>query len=88
MYTKAVALFLTVLFCATAAAAGPVTPRQKRDCKTDYDRFCSAHSLESPGLRTCMRKVRFQLTDRCVDALVADGEISPAMGQKLKSKTQ
>jgi hypothetical protein len=86
MYTKAAALFLTIVLGATAVYAGPITPRQKRDCKTDYDRYCSAHSLESPTLRACMRKVRFQLTDRCVDALVADGEITPAMGQKLKSK--
>ncbi|MFD0985948.1 hypothetical protein [Methyloligella solikamskensis] len=86
MYTKAFALFLTVLFGASAVYAGPVTPRQKRDCKTDYERHCSSHSIESQGLRACMRKVRFQLSDRCVNALVADGEITPAMGQKLKSK--
>lgn len=86
MYVKAVALFLTVLIGASAAYAGPITPRQKRDCRADYDRHCSAHALEDPALRACFRKVRFQLTDRCVDALVADGEISPAMGRKLKSR--
>ncbi|XSG81902.1 MAG: hypothetical protein ACPW61_12630 [Methyloligella sp. ZOD6] len=88
MYTKAIAFFLTILIGATAAYAAPITPRQKRDCKVDYDRYCSSHNLESPGLRACMRKVRFQLSDRCVDALVAGGEISPAMGQKLKAKAQ
>ncbi|MEG6507926.1 hypothetical protein V6C03_02980 [Methyloligella sp. 2.7D] len=78
-------LMSAVLLLSFAGPANAVTDRQKRDCRTEYNKYCSAYDVESQGLRACMRKVRFQLSDRCIDALVAGGEVTPNMGAKLKA---
>ncbi|RUO98782.1 hypothetical protein [Hyphomicrobium sp.] len=47
-------------------------------CASDYYAHCSAYSPTSPQVRTCMRAVGAGLSKRCVDALVAAGEVSAA----------
>ena len=54
-----------------SAVAAPITERQKRDCRTDYQRFCSEYGLETEGLRACMSRSFKKLTNSCVAALVA-----------------
>ncbi len=57
-------------------------------CATDYYSHCSAYSLSSPQLRSCMRAVGTGLSKRCVDALVADGEVSSAEVSRRRGVSQ
>jgi len=45
-------------------------------CATDYYAHCSAYNPDSPQVRSCMRAVGNGLSKRCVNALVAAGEVS------------
>lgn len=45
-------------------------------CATDYYAHCSSYSPDSPQVRSCMRAVGSNLSKRCVNALVAAGEVS------------
>jgi hypothetical protein len=56
--------------------AGAVSPAVKVACLSDYLANCSAHSIGSPELRKCMRAVGTRLSTRCINALVAAGEVS------------
>lgn len=58
--------------------AGAVSPAVKVACLSDYLANCSAYSVGSPELRKCMRAVGTRLSTRCVNALVAAGEVSKA----------
>jgi uncharacterized protein with ACT and thioredoxin-like domain len=60
----------------TQAAA--VSPAVRVACLSDYLSNCSAHSVGSPELRKCMRAVGSRLSNRCINALVAAGEVSKA----------
>ena len=44
-------------------------------CERDYYRFCAKYSIGTPELRSCMLASRRALSRRCVDALVAAGEV-------------
>jgi hypothetical protein len=57
-------------------------------CATDYYAHCSAYSLGSPQLRSCMRAVGNGLSKRCVDALVASGEVSAAEVARRRGVSQ
>jgi hypothetical protein len=50
--------------------------RVKLACANDYYAHCSKFSPDSPEVRDCMRAVGENLSKRCVNALVADGEVS------------
>jgi hypothetical protein len=52
--------------------------RVKTACASDYYAHCSAYSLDSPQVRSCMRAVGKGLSKGCVSALVAAGEVSAA----------
>jgi len=72
---------LTMLAALSALAggnseAGAVSARVRMACAGDYFSYCSQHSLSSPGVRQCMRANGLRLSDRCVSALVAAGEVS------------
>jgi hypothetical protein len=56
-----------------AAAAGASV---ERACADDYFAYCSKHDPDSPGVRSCMRANGSKLSQRCVNALVAAGEVS------------
>ncbi|MGZ8410975.1 MAG: hypothetical protein ACXWVS_13830 [Hyphomicrobium sp.] len=56
--------------------AGAVSARVKMACAGDYFSYCSQHSPTSPAVRQCMRANGLKLSDRCVSALVAAGEVS------------
>ncbi len=58
--------------------AAAVSARVKMACAGDYFSFCSQHSPSSPAVRQCMRSHGLQLSKRCVNALVAAGEVSAA----------
>jgi hypothetical protein len=62
----------------TAHQANAFSLRVKMACASEYYANCSAYSLQSQEVRSCMRAVGAGLSVRCSDALVADGEVSAA----------
>lgn len=60
----------------SAHEALAVNLRVQLACATDYYAYCSAHSPDSPQVRSCMRAVGSNLSKRCINALVAAGEVS------------
>jgi hypothetical protein len=60
----------------TANDAFAVSLSVQLACATDYYAHCSAYSPDSPQVRSCMRSVGNGLSKRCVNALVAAGEVS------------
>ncbi len=59
---------------ATEAAA--VSLRVKLACASDYHALCSQYESGSPEVRTCMRAAGNRLSSRCLNALIAEGEVS------------
>lgn len=66
------ALTLPAAFAAGAAAASAGV---RSACADDYFAYCSNHDPDGPGVRQCMRKVGFRLSQACINALAAAGEI-------------
>ncbi len=81
-FTHAALLAATLIMFSTAA--GAVTERQKRDCKADYQRYCSAYGVGSEGLRACMSRSVKKLSNMCVVALVDAGDMTKAQADKLR----
>lgn len=63
---------------ANGSDAHAINARVKLACAGDYFSYCSQHSPSSPGVRQCMRANGLKLSNRCVNALVAAGEVSAA----------
>lgn len=61
---------------ANGSDAHAINARVKLACAGDYFSYCSQHSPSSPGVRQCMRANGLKLSNRCVNALVAAGEVS------------
>lgn len=68
------AVALTAL-AAWGSAASAYSARVNSACERDYYRFCAKYSVGTPELRSCMLASRRSLSRRCVDALVAAGEV-------------
>jgi hypothetical protein len=45
-------------------------------CASDYLTYCSSYDVDSPKVRSCMRSVGTKLSQGCINALVASGEVS------------
>ncbi|MGO9171296.1 MAG: hypothetical protein ACLP7P_04945 [Rhodomicrobium sp.] len=45
-------------------------------CAADYYAYCSKHDPDGPEVRACMRSNGHKLSQRCLRALVAAGEVS------------
>ena len=56
--------------------AGAVDQRVSSACASDYLAYCSQHDPDGPGTRRCMRANGLKLSQVCVNALVAAGEVS------------
>ena len=77
----------TAIACLSVTAANAaITQRVKNACRSEYYAFCSAHAVPSPGLRSCMRSVQKELSERCLKELVAAGEVSRAEVRKYNSR--
>ncbi|MFT3730760.1 MAG: hypothetical protein QM780_04930 [Hyphomicrobium sp.] len=63
-------------FVPMASNAFAISLKVQLACATDYYAHCSAYSPFGPQVRSCMRAVGNSLSKRCVDALVAAGEVS------------
>ena len=81
--TAAFAIFAVILTL-LPAKAGAVTERMKRDCRSDYTRYCKAYKLGSEGLRACMSRSIRKVSNRCISALVAGGEMTKAQADRLR----
>lgn len=66
------------LLAATAmtSEAGAVSARVKFACAKDYFAYCRQFRPDTPEVRRCMNAVGERLSSRCVNALVAAGEVS------------
>jgi hypothetical protein len=58
--------------------AQAVSLRTKLACVNDFRAYCSNHKVGSSELRQCMNTNGARLSSKCVQALIADGEISEA----------
>jgi hypothetical protein len=83
--TAMLAAFAVILALAPDTA-GAVTERMKRDCRTDYNRYCKKYVLGSEGLRACMSRSIRKVSKRCISALVAGGEMTQAQANRLRKK--
>ena len=63
-------------FVAIPDDANALSLRVKLACAADYRAHCSMHAVGSPGVRKCMRAVGRNLSQGCISALVAAGEVS------------
>lgn len=54
------------------AASGSV----ERACAADYFSYCSQYDPEGAATRSCMKANGARLSQRCVNALVAAGEVA------------
>jgi hypothetical protein len=57
-------------------SANAVSLRVKLACSRDYYALCSQYASDSPETRQCMRAAGNKLSPRCINALVAEGEVS------------
>ena len=62
--------------------AGAVSLAVKMACASDYYAHCSQHDPDSPGVRKCMRAVGKNLSQHCIGALVAAGEVPKSVVEK------
>jgi hypothetical protein len=67
---------LAVMAASPASAQHAYSVAVQKACASDYTQFCREYGIETEALRLCMDRVGQKLTKTCVDALVADGEIS------------
>jgi hypothetical protein len=59
-----------------SANAGAVDGRVRSACTSDYLTYCSQHDPDGSGTRRCMRANGPRLSQSCLNALVAAGEVS------------
>lgn len=67
---------------AVSSQAGATSLAVKMACASDYYANCSQHTPDSPGVRKCMRAVGKNLSQGCIGALVAAGEVSKSVVEK------
>jgi hypothetical protein len=69
-------------FAVSVNEASATSLAVKMACASDYYAHCSQHDPDSPGVRKCMRAVGRNLSQRCLGALVAAGEVSKSVIEK------
>lgn len=85
-YMTSVFAVSTVFLMLLPVAADAVTERQKRDCKADYNRYCKKYAVGSEGLRACMSRSIKKVSNRCISALVAGGDMTQAQANRIKKQ--
>jgi hypothetical protein len=91
MKLKSVAAALAafaLIFTLLPDTAGAVTERMKRDCRSDYNRYCKKYQLGTEGLRACMSRSIKRVSNRCISALVAGGEMTKAQAERVRRQKQ
>src|SRR5262252_4094131 len=69
---------------AEAAKTYQYSERVQHACANDYRAHCGEYGIETSALRLCMNKAGQQLSHGCVNALVADGQVSRAEVERRK----
>ena len=72
--TRAALGFVALALASNQALA--VSPAVESACASDYFAYCSAHDPDGPGVRQCMNRNGKRLSQACVNALIAAGEVS------------
>jgi len=70
---------------AEAAKTYQYSEQVQRACANDYHAHCGEYGIETSALRLCMNKAGQQLSHGCVNALVADGQVSRAEVERPKA---
>ena len=71
---------------ASPGDANAVGLKTQLNCASDYYAYCSQFPVGSSGVRKCMKDNGPRLSKACVNALIADGEISKAEVERTKEK--
>jgi hypothetical protein len=71
----AAAVAAVLVFAVAGTTANAYTARVNSACERDYYRFCAKYSIGTPELRSCMLASHRALSSRCVNALIAAGEV-------------
>jgi hypothetical protein len=79
-----IAFAVVICFGGTALAETPYSKAVQKACAADYHAHCGEYGLETAALRTCMDKNGQSLSKTCVQALVADGQVSQAEVDRRK----
>lgn len=67
---------VTIVFAGASAPAMAVSAKVKKACVGDYKRLCPSYKVGSPALRACMEAKQAEISSKCVDALIASGEVN------------
>lgn len=79
----------TVALTAFVAEASAVDARVRAACTGDYLAYCSQHDPDGAGVRQCMRANGSRLSEGCVNALVAAGEVSrPKVAKRVSARSE
>lgn len=78
--------FATTAFMLSASSASAVGFMTQMNCASDYYAYCSQFQVGSKELRVCMRRAGPKLSKSCLNALIADGEVSKAEVEKTKQE--
>ena len=81
----ALALIAWLASPAEAAKTYQYSQRVQRACANDYHANCGDYGIETQALRICMNKAGQRLSHGCVNALVADGQVSRAEVERRKA---
>lgn len=79
----AIATAASLLTASSASAVGFLT---QMSCASDYYAYCSQFKVGSKELRVCMRRAGPKLSKSCLNALIADGEVSKAEVERTKQE--
>jgi hypothetical protein len=79
-----IAFAVVICFGGAALAETPYSKAVQKACAADYRAHCGEYGLETAALRTCMDKNGQSLSKTCVQALVADGQVSQAEVDRRK----
>lgn len=85
MYSRLLTATIALAFSTGAAPAQHTYSKAvQKACANDYKQYCGQYGIESEALRLCMDRAGRKLTTTCVNALVADGEISKEEVERRK----
>ena len=79
-----VAILGFILSTSVALAQNTYSKAVQKACAQDYKAHCGQYGIETDALRLCMDRAGQRLTKTCIDALVADGEVSKQEVERRK----
>jgi hypothetical protein len=79
-----VAMLGFILSTSVALAQHTYSKAVQKACAQDYKAHCGQYGIETDALRLCMDRKGQRLTKTCIDALVADGEVSKQEVERRK----